>query len=118
MKKFKDLKFALDERRGGFVAKLNLGRNRTISVISRKEGGSNDFGGQIEDDTYEVAILGNDDVFFALEEQDDVARWFSREDVEDLMTKAQSKGFVKYCNKNKKVREEMWKIDNDEYVPF
>lgn len=118
MKKFEDLKFSLDDRKEGFVAKLNLGRNRTISVISRQEGGSNDFGGRIEDDTYEVAILGNDDTFFALSAEDDVVRWFSRKDVEDLMIKAQSKGFVKYCNKNKKVREEMWKIDDDGYAPF
>jgi hypothetical protein len=118
MKKFEDLKFSLDSRKEGFVAKLSLGRNRTISVISRQEGGTNDFGGKIEDDTYEVAIIGDNDNFFALTKEDDVGRWFSRKDVEDLMTKAQSKGFAKYCNENKKAREEMWKIDDDGYTPF
>jgi len=116
MKKFKDLKFALDERKEGFVAKLRLGRNRTISVISSQKGSSNDFGGKIEDDTYEVAIIDNNDDFFALSEQDDVDRWLSRKDVEDLMIKAQSKGFAKFCNKNKKDREKIW--GQDVGLPF
>tara|TARA_Y100000310_G_scaffold34832_1_gene32981 strand:+ start:346 stop:762 length:417 start_codon:yes stop_codon:yes gene_type:complete len=77
---------------GGVQAKLDLGNNIEISVVSMK-GEPQEFGGlygNVSEGTYEVAIFHNDSMQ-PLSPWDDVIGWQTKAEITELMGKLQGK---------------------------
>jgi hypothetical protein len=89
-KTFKDLVFnAHANVNNGVQAKLDLGNDLEISVVSMKNGGYGLYG-DVTEGTYEVAVFQKDKML-PLSAFDDVIGWQSEEEVTLLMDKLQGK---------------------------
>ena len=90
-KTFSDLVFnAHANTPNGVQAKLDLGNNLEISVVSmaKREGSFGGLYGDVSEGTYEVAVFQSD-TMIPLTSCDDVRGWQTEDDLNDLMSSLQ-----------------------------
>ena len=109
MKTFKDLEFKQHAHvPGGVQARLDLGFDVTISVVSMKnrEGEFGGLYGDVSEGTYEVAAFHNDGMV-ALSRYDDVIGWQTTEEVDTLMEEIQTDvmHFLDLAERRKETRD-------------
>jgi hypothetical protein len=96
----------------GVQAKLDLGNDIAISVVSMKkrEGEYSGLYGDVSEGTYEVAVFHNNDML-PLSPYDDVVGWQSEAEVTELMSELQGKpedihAFISQLHLNRKLERE------------
>ena len=124
VKLFKDLKFEPHTNGGGVMSKLELDNGYVVSVLAN-DGESNHHRGftpygNVEEDSYEIAIFDRDGEFLPLSPFDDVLGFQSVSEIDALMKNAQTdKDFESECRKNREPIEDTPltnEVDDD--VPF